>query len=360
MSRKDVVDRLKFQIERGGEEIFTMHRAGGGGLEVVRRNTDLMDGVVRRVYSYCREEALADGEAQTDGMALVALGGYGRGELNPQSDVDVLFLYRKMNRFVDFMVKEALYFLWDLGIRVGHSCRSVPECMKIARDDSTVKTSMIENRHICGDESITRQLNRAIRKEFLTRGAADFIEIKTREQTQRYAQYGDSSNYQEPNVKEGMGGLRDYHVALWCAKTRYDAGVLDDLVALGVLTLEELQKFKEAYDFLHRVRNELHFTVKQRNDVLLMEVQRVIAANLNYQGNDLFPAVELFMRDYFLRARDMGRYSRLVIKSCGRRDGFFHRLGRALKRKKVDRGLYSVGGEIVVEGDPFVDHPILK
>lgn len=350
---------MKAEVERGRQEIYALHRAGGGGLEVVRLNADLMDGVVRRIHRFCLEEANRKGDAVDGRMALVALGGYGRRELNPQSDVDLLFLYCTMSPIVDFLAKETLHLLWDLGLRVGHSCRSVQDCIRIAAGDSTVKTSMIECRHICGDEEITGRLIEAVGKKFLAKRAENFIKAKMSEQEERYEQYGDSSNCQEPHVKEGMGGLRDCHVATWCAIARYGAGGFDDFERLGILTAEELQGFKEAYSFLHRVRNELHFMSKQRSDVIFMEVQRDVAANLGYESDGFFPAVELFMKDYFLRARDNRRYSRLVLDRCCRRGGGFAGLSRLISKRKVDDGLYSLGGELMVEGDPFKERPIL-
>jgi [protein-PII] uridylyltransferase len=358
--RQEIIKRLRDRIEKGHEEIFALHRSGSAGLEVVRRNSDIMDRVIRDIYGFCCEEAGRGGKGETDGMALVALGGYGRGELNPYSDIDLLFLYhRKLDEFSDFVVKEVLYILWDLGLHVGHSCRSITDCIKIARDDTTVRTSMLESRHICGDELITSQLMQTLYKDFLSRGARVFLKTKAGERDHRHAQYGHAATYMEPHVKEGKGGLRDCHLALWCGMVKYGVRELSGLEKVGILTPQEFQEFSAAYSFLHQVRNELHFIAKQRSDVLSLEVQKEVAENLGYESDGVFPAVELFMKDYFLRAKEVDRYSRSVLEVCLSGRTHFSRLRRFLGRRKVGKGLYSVNGDIVVHGNPFKGNPIL-
>jgi len=356
---KEIVEELRILVEEGRKEIFTMHRSGAGGLEVVRRRADLLDNVIERIYAFCEEAARRAGFKINGGTALVALGGYGRREMNPCSDVDILFLHRRMNPFIDFLVKETLYILWDLDLQVGHSCRTVSECLNMAAGDSTVKTAMVECRRICGDEKITGELVRAIRKRFLSGKAKGFIKAKMSEQVLRHAQYGESVNCLEPHIKEGVGGLRDAHLALWCGITRFGLKGLRDLESVGLLSSEELGEFMEAYDFMHRVRNELHFIIKHRSDVLFMEVQKEVADNLGYQSDGVFPAVELFMREYFLKSRDIARYSRLALDRCSHKGWFFTRLGSAIRRRKIDEGICSLDGEIVVEGNPFAEHPLL-
>jgi [protein-PII] uridylyltransferase len=302
-------------------EIEAAHRAGARGLEVVARQADLVDAVISQLF-WLSDRVMPRGlKERTEGCALVALGGYGRRELNPASDVDVMFLYpRRVDEYVKAVLDHILYFLWDLGFTVGHSCRSLTDAVRMMDADLTSRTSMLEARFLAGSNLVFADFQDRMWKALQGRRSQQYIQLKLQEQAQRHAKYGGSVYLQEPNVKEGPGGLRDFHTALWVARARHRLDDLKALPALGLLTPVELAQCLQSLDFLLRVRSELHYLHGGKSDVLSLSLQVPVAANLGFRDEATY-GVERFMQQYFLRAGALHQLSGRLVERCVARPG---------------------------------------
>jgi [protein-PII] uridylyltransferase len=319
--RAALLPAVKEFIARERARIEAAHRAGASGLEVVAHHAELVDALV------CQFFRLADGtlpraiKERSEGCAVVALGGYGRRELNPGSDVDLMFLHpRRVDDYVTGILNHVLYFLWDLGFSVGHSCRSLSDAVRMMETDLTARTSMLEARFLTGNHAVFAGFQDRMWRTLQGRRADQYIQLKLREQARRHAKYGGSVHLQEPNVKEGPGGLRDFHTALWVARARHRLDDLKALPALGLLTPVELAQWLQALDFLLRVRSELHYSQGGKSDVLSLSLQVPVAANLGFRDGDRY-GVERFMQQYFLRAGALHQLSRRLTERCTARPG---------------------------------------
>ncbi len=319
--RTALLPAVKNFIAGERDQIEAAHRGGASGFEVVTRHADLVDAVV------CQLFRLADGVAPralkepSEGCAVVALGGYGRRELNPGSDVDLMILYpRRLDEYVTAILNHVLYFLWDLGFNVGHSCRSLSDAMRMMDADLTARTSMQEARFLAGSTEVFAGFQDRMWRALQGRRAQQYIQLKLREQAQRHEKYGGSVYLQEPNVKEGPGGLRDFHTALWVARARHHLDGLKALPALGLLTPVELAQCLQALDFLLRVRSELHYLHGGKSDVLSLSLQVLVAANLGFRDEATY-GVERFMQQYYTRAGALHQLSARLAERCVSRPG---------------------------------------
>ncbi|MCH8157222.1 MAG: nucleotidyltransferase domain-containing protein, partial [Nitrospinae bacterium] len=226
------------KLER--DKIKQFHRAGAGGREVVQAHTSLIDAVLRHIISSLasREKSPAP-EALLEEFALIAVGGYGRGELNPFSDIDLLFLRPKnIRRTTDLLIQDAIPTFWGMGLEVGQSCRTLRECLDLAEQELTIKTSMIETRFLIGDSSKYEKFSQSIEKNILRKNIKEFIDAKAREKALRYEEgIGPGSN-PEPNIKEGAGGLRDYHSALWAVAVRFGCLSFREIPRTDIISAE--------------------------------------------------------------------------------------------------------------------------
>jgi [protein-PII] uridylyltransferase len=248
---------------------------------------------------------------------VVALGGYGRGELHPSSDIDLMVVYDgELSPFVQRVMHELLYALWDLGFQVGHSLRSLDDCVAMARTDFPSRTSMQEARLIEGDRRLFARFGRVLRDNVYRKDFGEFLTMTLAEREQRYRKFGASPYIGEPNVKESAGGLRDMHTAMWLAAAKFGARTLRELADRGLITAREQAAADAALTFLWRVRNELHFFSGHKNDVLTRDLQPRIAKNLGYETEGETLGVEQFMREYYLHARRIHRLSRRLIARC--------------------------------------------
>jgi [protein-PII] uridylyltransferase len=318
--RAAVLPALRELVAEERGRILEAHRRGAGGLEAAGRHAELMDAVV------CQTFRLADAVSpaprlQSEGCAVLALGGYGRRELNPGSDVDLMVLYpRKVDGYVAAVLDHILYLLWDLGFAVGHSCRSLADATRMMSADLTTRTSMLEARFLAGYPALFGSFQEQMWRAFQGRRADQYIQRKIEEQTQRHAKHGGSVYVQEPNVKEGPGGLRDFHTALWVARARHRVPDVQALLALGVLSPVELAQWLQALDFLLRVRTELHYLQDGKGDVLTLSLQVSVAAGLGFRDEASF-GVERFMQQYFVRAGSLRQVSGRVVERCLVRPG---------------------------------------
>lgn len=305
--------------ERG--RIEAAHRGGGSGLEVVGLHTELVDAIICQLFRMADASVVGSARERTPGCAVVALGGYGRRELNPGSDVDVMILYRShLDEYVSAVLHHVLYTLWDLGFSVGHSCRSLADAQRMMDTDLTARTAMLEARLLAGYPDVFGDMQERIWRGLQGRRAQEYIAEKLVERERRHRKFGGSVYLQEPNVKEGPGGLRDFHVALWIARARHRLATLADLSNLGLLSPVEVGQCVQGLDFLLRVRSELHYLQGGKHDVLNLAIQVPVAANLGF-GNGSRHGVERFMRQYYLRAGGLHRLSTRIIERCAERPG---------------------------------------
>jgi [protein-PII] uridylyltransferase len=301
-------------LERGRRLLFERHRQGAGGLEVAVAYSTVMDHLIRHLFVAISADLLYRFPGQRPRIALVAQGGYGRGELNPHSDIDLLFLHAwKITPFVESLTEKLLYALWDAGLEVGHATRSAADCVRLAESDMKVRTALLDARFLCGDFSLFGEFEKAVEGKLLKRGIGRFVREKLDENKARHEAYGGSVYLLEPDVKEGEGGLRDIQTARWIARAKLKAKDLDALALNGIVTAADVANLKESQDFLMRVRNEMHFSTGKHQDQLTFEQQEKVGAALAFEGEGTLRAVEVFMRHYYLHAAQISRLSDLII-----------------------------------------------
>lgn len=362
--RADDRRRLRLEVFRaalseGLRAVRALHAGGGSSRQAVERHARVVDEVVRALTRLSVADAQEAGLTPTP-FAVVALGGYGRGELHPSSDVDLMVVHDgELSPWVQRITQELLYTLWDLGLAVGHSLRSLEDCVAMARTDLPSRTSMQAARFLAGDRRLFARLRRVLRENVYQQDFEEFLAATLAEREQRYRKHGTLPDVTEPNVKESAGGLRDMHTALWLCGAKFRARTLRELREAGLITERERRAADEALTFLWRVRSELHFLSGHRHDVLTRELQPRVAKSLGYEDEPGSLGVERFMRDYYLRARVIHRISRRLIARCqetlARRDGAARReRQQALADGLVfiDGRLYPAGGPEVFRADP--------
>jgi [protein-PII] uridylyltransferase len=314
-AESDPVRGARSYIERARNALLERHRAGASGREIVTAYSALIDRLVIRVFQAASEDYVLRYPSLDPRCALVAQGGYGRCELNPQSDIDLLFLYNwKVTPYVEAVTEKVLYTLWDAGLVVGHATRSVAESMRLASQDMKIRTSLLDARYLSGDHALYAEFDKAV-VDYLTKKNGDrFIREKLAESQERHERYGGSVYLLEPDIKESEGGLRDIHTALWIAKMKLRVQTIDDLPREGVISEPDAAALKGAQDFLWRVRNELHFHSKKHQDQLTFEQQEIVARALGFHDESGgVRGVEAFMRRYYLEAAEISRLSSLII-----------------------------------------------
>ncbi|MBM2838834.1 MAG: nitrogen regulatory protein uridylyltransferase, GlnD [Deltaproteobacteria bacterium] len=340
---------LKEYITRGHEWLLGRHRSGSSGFETVNGHTLLIDRLLQRLFLDAKNEAVARYSANEERCSIVAIGGYGRGELNPYSDIDVLFLYpSNMNSYLKSLTEGILYHLWDLGLTVGFSTRNTADCVKIARSDLTARTALMDTRLIAGDEALYVEMEEVILKDVIGKGVDGFIRDKVKEFDSRHAKYGSSVYILEPNIKEGEGGLRDIHTALWVSKARFKAGTFRQLMKKGVITPKELRFFERSTEFLFRVRNELHYLSGRKNDQMMFDYQEKIAAFMGFRDIGPHLAVEGFMRGYYIYARNISQFSSMLIKRASAGPGIGGRLLHKMIQRDIGDGFKVFHNSITV------------
>jgi [protein-PII] uridylyltransferase len=331
------LEPLKLALEDGRAQLKKLAETmvPTRGVELVSRATDLVDAIIEQL-SAAALDALErsvgrSGRSHAESVAIVAVGGYGRRELCPRSDIDLLFLLSRSRASENIAqyVNAILYGLWDLGFEVGHAVRTVEECVEMAQKDQAVKTGLLDARLLRGvtgqgepiRQATFRDLTHAIERELLSgKGATELIEQKLDEAKRRRERFGNSIYLLEPNVKASEGGLRELHTALWVARARWRAVGIRDLLRFGVLSPREGRALDRAYGFLLRVRTELHHLANRRQDSLSFEYQELIANALGYVRGPFSEAdkrkhgVERFMRKYYFHARQIRVLSDAIVE----------------------------------------------
>lgn len=337
---------LRDFVDGERQTIWKMHRQGAQGLEVVGGLTDLADVVILQLYQRSAEASRALFQADCP-CALLALGGYGRRQLNPASDVDLMFLHSApISRSVHTLIHFLIPLLWDVGFTIGHSVRTLEDCARMAAEDLSSQTAMLEAHLLTGDKALYDRMESILQGGLRRRRGNAYIQAKLQERSARFAKYGDSVYLQEPHVKEGAGGLRDVHSATWIARVRHQARRLEDLEGSGLLTHEELQQLRQALDFVHRIRNELHYLSGRKNDLLLFHLQEPAAAHLGFGDDRAARGVERCMQHYYLQARTIFRLSERVIERCTQVRSSKESIMRRMRARDLGDGLTEINREI--------------
>jgi [protein-PII] uridylyltransferase len=341
------LDFFRQALAQGFDSLKVRHAEGASGQESVRTHARLMDDVIFSLTRLIADDADRAGLAPT-ALVVTALGGYGRAELHPLSDIDLMVVYdgAELAPYVQRMMQELLYSLWDLGLQVGHSLRSLDDCVAMARTDFPSRTSMQEARFLAGDRRLFGRFGKVLRENVYRRDFAQFLETTLTERDQRYRRYGASPYIGEPNVKESAGGLRDVHTAMWLGAAKFGARTLRELSDKGLITPREQASTDAALTFLWRVRNELHFFSGHKNDVLSRDLQPRIAKNLGYENDETSLGVERFMRDYYLHARAIHRVSRRLIARCQETLSRRGSAGRRQRQQALADGLVFFDGQL--------------
>ncbi|ABB31660.1 UTP-GlnB uridylyltransferase, GlnD [Geobacter metallireducens RCH3] len=336
------------------EEIREMHNAGTQGSVVVRNLTAMTDTLVRKLFRSITRDVAQRGRVR-EPLTLTAIGGYGRGELNPYSDIDLMFLYGgKDQARVEDIAQKLLYFLWDMRLDVGYSVRTLQDCVEMAASDLTVRTALLDARVLAGSRLLFKDFEKVMLTQILSKRSDSFIKEKVAELGKRREKYGSSVYLLEPNVKESEGGLRDLHTALWVAKIKYKISDIRELIVKGVMTEEEVSVYGEALSYLWRIRNELHFHAGRKNDQLTFDAQINLAGFFGYKDVGKSLAVEEFMRDYYLHATRVEHLSSSLITKCSQREERALKIIGYFVRRHVGEGFYIIKGELVIPDESVI------
>ena len=301
---------------------------------------------------------------ESERLSVIAVGGYGRAEMAPQSDVDLLFLTPyKITAWAESVIESMLYVLWDLKLKIGHASRTIKDCLRLGREDFTIRTSLLEQRHICGDEGLAIDLDKRLWKDLFKGTAAEFVEAKLAERDERLKKHGGQRYMVEPNVKEGKGGLRDLQSLYWIAKYAREVKSVDALVRLKVFTQDELDDFRRAENYLWATRSHLHLVSGRAAEQLNFDLQVEVAARMGYADGKGRRAVEYFMQDYFRHTTRVGELTRILVTDLEAQHvkpepaiiGFL----RNARRKKLKPNYTLVQNRIdVVDTKLFLKDPI--
>jgi len=364
--------RYKAFLKVGTHRLQILHRGGAGGLEICRARAEMLDLLLRHLWETARSSLSQQAQKEFPAIALVAIGGYGRAELNPQSDIDFMFLHNRqiaggtrplphLSKILDGL----LYPLWDVGLKIGHSVRSLEDCVKVANSDMQSKTSLIEARLITGNEELFQKFQKILVTKCVKGHEKEYIAQRLQDQDARRAKFGNSACMQEPNLKNGCGGLRDFQNLLWMAFFKHRTRSLKELEANKLIGGPERKQLESAYDFLLRTRTEMHYHTGRAVDVLSKNLQPAIAFNLGYRERSPSVRIEEFMRDLYTHSRAIFLSTRTLERRLALLPAPEPRIsfrlflpnGRKPVVEPVD-GLKFIGGEIHAVSDRvFRDQP---
>ncbi|MBC7506122.1 MAG: nucleotidyltransferase domain-containing protein, partial [Sandarakinorhabdus sp.] len=347
---------LREALAQGRAELKRrLHETPAKGLELAGAQAFLVDQLLRILFDCVVTDLYpATNRTASERLALVAVGGYGRGQMAPFSDIDLLFLTPwKQTAWGEQVIETMLYMLWDLGLKVGHATRSVGDMVHMARADVTIRTALLESRFVWGDQPLYEEAAARFRKDVVAGTARAFIAEKLAERDERHKRMGDSRYVVEPNLKEGKGGLRDLHTLFWIGKYAYQVENIAELVDKGLLTAEELRQFRRAESFLWAVRINLHDIAGRPEERLTFDVQRELATRLRYAERGRMSAVERFMRHYFLVAKTVGDLTGLFLAHLDDSFAKASWLPSITRRPSRLNGFTLRRGQLGVPGDDF-------
>lgn len=361
--RAAIVEALREALAAGREEATRrLEKTPTRGHECVAAQAFLMDQIVRILFDAILTHIHPiNNPTSSERLCIVAVGGYGRGEMAPYSDVDIGFITPyKSTAWTEQVIESMLYVLWDLGLKLGHSSRSLDEMIRMAKADLTIRTALLEARFIWGDRDTFEQARSRFSEQVMRDTGRAFVAEKLAEREARHRQMGDSRYVVEPNVKEGKGGLRDLHTLFWIGKYVNRVTSVSDLVDVGLLTRAELSQFQRAENFLWAVRCHMHLVAKRAEDRLTFDLQIEVAKRMGFTERRGRSAVERFMRLYFLTAKTVGDLTGVFLAHLddtmarrGRRyvPSFFTR-PRKLDGFVLDRGRITIPNDDFLRADP--------
>ncbi len=358
-ARGKILKVFKDGLEKGRDEIQRRFEAKeASGADTLRAGAYLLDQLIRTLHEFTITYVypLAD-----EALSLIATGGYGRAEISPHSDLDIMFLLpKKAEPTSSTSVEWMLYMLWDMGLKVGHATRNIDEAIKMAKADLTISTSLLEARWISGNHDLFTNCEERLERDVIHGQEAEFVRAKLEERDQRHDRMGDSRYVLEPNIKDGKGGLRDLQTLLWITKFLYRVNDINGLVVKGVLDKSDARRFNKAQRFLWTVRCHLHYLAGRPDETISFNVQTDLAQRMDYTDREGVSAVERFMKHYFLVAKEVGDLTRVICAVLEHQHtkkplisfpSFnFHR--RLAPGFKVDGGRLSVETLDVFKDDP--------
>lgn len=314
-SNAELIQLYREYLQINEAKILEKHHSHAGGLEVCENRAEMMDSLISTIFQI----ALKNQNIEISPISVVAVGGYGRGALNPGSDIDLLFLLptasKSLSESIKNLIQDMLYPLWDLGFKLGHASRSIPESISQACEDPQNLTALMDSRLLAGNIQLFENLLETFEKQCLGKKQNLFFESRRMELRSRHKKSSYTVFLQEPNVKESCGGLRDYQNILWIARIKMGAKVLGKLVSEGVITENTLLEINEAYDFLMRVRNELHYHAGISTDILTLQLQGVVATSFDYPQKSILRRTEAFMRDYYRHTRHIYNHATSLMET---------------------------------------------
>jgi [protein-PII] uridylyltransferase len=303
--------RYKAFLKVETHRLKIQHRGGAGGREICAARAAMLDALLKHLWEVSKSGLSPQAQKEFPPLALVAIGGYGRAELNPHSDIDFMFLHdgqiaaNKPLPYLSKLIDGVLYPLWDVGLKVGHAVRSIDDCVNVANTDMQSKTSLIEARLIIGDATLFEKFQKTLVAKCVVGFEEKYIALRLEDQATRRTKYGNSACMQEPNVKNGCGGLRDFQNLLWMTFFKYRTRSLAELEQQEFVSKAERKQLEDAYDFLLRTRTELHYDVDRTMDVLGKNLQPAIALALGYGDRSPSARIEKFMRDLYTHTRNI-------------------------------------------------------
>ena len=364
-NRQAVVELLRKALADGRAELARrLTEKPSAGHENTHGHAFLIDQLIRVLYDHIVSHVHPrSGSSADKRLALIAVGGYGRGEMAPQSDVDIAFITPgKSSAWAEQIIEALLYYLWDLSLKVGHSSRSVDDMVRMAKSDLTIRTAILEGRYLWGDQDLYDEASRRFWGEIVPGSEAQFVAEKLEERNQRHKRMGDSRYVVEPNVKDGKGGLRDLQTLYWIGKYIHRVRSAAELVDVGLFTRKEYRTFRRAESFLLAVRCHLHTIAKRPEDRLTFDLQREVARRMNFADRPGKSAVERFMQFYFLQVKHVGHLTGVFLAHIDEEMGqrrrptgllaAFRSRPREFKGYKIDGGRICAPGNDWFESDP--------
>ncbi|WP_418887863.1 [protein-PII] uridylyltransferase [Mesobacterium pallidum] len=316
--RAFVVAALREARKRGNAAIEAgLAKTPRNATPVTRAYAWLMDCIVTTVFEFATTtlHPLAN-PTEGERLSVLAVGGYGRGEMAPHSDVDLLFLTPyKITPWAESVIESMLYILWDLRLKVGHSSRTIKDCIRLGGEDFTIRTALLEHRYICGQRDLADRLGKRLRDDLFAGSEKEFVTAKLDERDTRHRKQGNQRYMVEPNVKEGKGGLRDLQSLFWIAKYVHHVDTARALVDIGVFQPDEYALFAKAESFLWAVRCHMHLLRDRPVEQLSFDLQVEVAEAMGYADKGGRRAVEHFMQDYFRHATAVGDLTRILLTS---------------------------------------------
>ena len=361
--RGKLVSLLKELKSKGFDRIsFELRKNPLKARKAISSYAFLTDCLVTSAWKFATEiQFPSHNPTEAEKLSIISVGGYGRREMAPFSDVDLLFLTPyKMTPWSENVIETVLYLLWDLKLKVGHSSRSIKDCLRLGSEDYTIRTALLEHRFVCGDINLASQLNDKLWKNLFSGTAKGFISAKLKERENRHEKHGQRYMV-EPNVKEGKGGLRDLQSLYWIAKYVYQTQNISDLVDLNVFRSDEYLQFEQAEEFLWAVRCQMHHLADRAIEQLSFDLQVEVASAMGYHDSRDQRAVEIFMQDYFRHATRVGDLTRIFLTSLEAVHAKDEPLlERIFKRKpKIDNDYIVIHNRLAIKSEKeFLTNPI--